>query len=145
MMQWRVHDRFSLEKLSEHHIYTMTNASRIDEQWWKVKNCWCSIDAYFHDGARSVSLSCFPIKAANTLIIYRNNHIAYDLPNLQYQKSLTLRWRSISQWGGELEARSFAYSASQYRIYEWSQPFAKQFTDDARPPIVDSLLTLILP
>ena len=39
----------------------------------------------------------------------------------------------------------FAYEASQYPIYEWSQPIAKQITNDARPKIIDAPLTLILP
>jgi len=85
------------------------------------------------------------MKAANTLVIYRNDDIAFDFPDLHDQKSLTLRWHSISEWGREREARSFAYKASQYRIYEWSQPIAKQSTNDARPKIFDSPLTLILP
>jgi len=85
------------------------------------------------------------MKVANTLIIYRNNHIAVDWPDLQDQKSLTLRWRSISEWGKERQARSFAYRAGQYFIYEWSQPIAKQITNDAGPRIVDPPLTLILP
>ena len=56
-----------------------------------AKNRRRSIDAQFHEGAQSVSLSVFPIKAANTLIIYRNDHITFDLPDVQDQKSLTLR------------------------------------------------------
>jgi len=75
----------------------------------------------------------------------RNEHIAFDLPDLQDQKSLTLRWRSTSEWGREREAPSFAYKASQYPIYEWTQPIAKQITNDARPKIVDAPSTLILP
>jgi len=105
-MQRRVHGHFSLEKLSENRIYTMTNASRFDYQWWMDKNCWRSVDAHFHEGAWSMSLSFFPIEAANTLNIYRNDHIAFDLHYLQDQKSLTLHWRSISERGMECEARS---------------------------------------
>jgi len=126
-------------------MYTMTNASRFDYQWWKAKNRWRSIDAHFHAGARSMSLYFVPMKAANTFIIYRNDHIALDLPDLQDKKPLKLRWHSTSEWGRQHEARSFAYWASQYRNYEWSQPFAKQITNGARPKIVDAPLTLILP
>ena len=110
-----------------------------------AKNDWRSIEAHFHEGARGVWLSFSPIQSANTLIIYRNDHIAFDLPDLEDQKSLTLRWGSISEWGREREACSCAYKASQDGIYEWSQPIAKQITNDARPKIVDSQLTLILP
>jgi len=90
-----------------------------------------------------VSLSVFPIKAANTLIMNRNDHIAFDLTGLQDQKSLTLCRRSISQWGRERETRSVANKGSQYPIYEWSQLIAKQITNDARPKIIDAPLTLI--
>jgi len=65
------------------------------------------------------------------LIINRKDHITFDLPDLLDQKSLTLRWRPISEWGREREARTFAYRASQYPIYEWSQPIAKQITNNA--------------
>jgi len=41
------------------------------------------MDAHFHDGAGSMSLSLFPITAANTLIMYHNNQIAFELPDLQ--------------------------------------------------------------
>jgi len=144
-MQRRVHDHFSLEQLLKHRTSTMTNASHFDYQWWKAKNHWRSVDTHYHDGAWSVSLSFFPIKAANTLIIYRIYHTVFDLPDLQDQKSLTLCWRSISEWGREHEARSLAYKTSQYRMDEWSQPIDKQITNDARPKIVDTQLTLILP
>jgi len=32
----------------------------------------------------------FPIHASNTVMIYRNNHIAFEFPNLHDQNSLTL-------------------------------------------------------
>ena len=88
--------------------------------------------------------SCFPIKTANTLIIYRNDHIAFELPDLQDQKWLTLRGRSISECGREGAARSFPDNASRYTIYEWSQLIGTQITNHARPKIFDHPLTLIL-
>jgi len=143
-MQQRVRDRLSLEKVSEHRIYTITDASRCDYQCWKAKNHWCSVDAHFHEGALSVSLSFFLIKVANMLIIYRNDHIAFKLPDLQDETSLTHCWCWISEWGRERETGSFAYEASQYCMYEWSQPIAMQITNDARPKIIHAPLTLIL-
>jgi len=144
-MRGSVHDCFGLAKLSQHRIYTITNTSHIDYQWWKAKNHWHSIDAHVHEGARSMLPTFFPIKVANTLIIYRNDHIAFELPDLQNQKSLMLCWCSISEWCRERESSSFAYNASQYHIYEWSQPIAMQITNDARTKIVDAPLMLILP
>jgi len=145
MMQRRVHERLGLEKLSEHHIHTMTDASGFDYQCWNAKNCRRSVDAHFHERARSMSLSLFTIKVANTLIIYTNDHIAFDIPNFQDQKLLTRDWRSISEWGREREANSFCYKTCQYCRYEWSQPIAKQITKNARPKITDTPSTLILP
>jgi len=50
--------------------------------------------------------------------MYRNNQIAFELPDLQDQNSLMLYWHSSSEWGREHVAHSFAYKASQCRIYE---------------------------
>ena len=110
----------------------MTDTSPVDCPWWKPKNCWRSVDAHFHVVAWRVSLSLFPIKAANTLIIDRNDHMAFELPDLQDHTLLMLRWRSIPEWGRECVGRSFAIEASQYRIYECSQPIATQITNDGR-------------
>jgi len=74
-----------------------------------------------------------------------NDQIAFELHDWQDQYSLTLCWRSFSVWGRECVALPFAYKASQYLIYEWSQPIATQITHDARLKMVDASLTLILP
>jgi len=142
-MQRRVHDSFSLEKLSEHHIYTIPDPSHFDCPWWKAKICWHSVDARSHDGAGNVALSLFPIKVSNTMSMNSNNQIASELPDLQDQKLLTLRWCSYSEWGREPVALSSAWKASQYHIYEWRQPITTQITNDARPKLVDAPLMLI--
>jgi len=142
MMQRRVHDRFSLEKLSEHRIYTMTNASRFDYQWWKAKNRCHSIDAHLNEGARSVSLYVFPIKAANTLIINRNDHIASDLADLQDQQSLTLCWRPFSWRGTERASICFPSKGGQYFDCKLERPYRFWLTLLTWPKIVDALLTL---
>ena len=71
----------------------MTDVSRFDYQCCKAKNVSRSVDAHFHEGVRNVALSLFAMKAANTLIIYRNNHIAFELTDLQDSKSLTHNFR----------------------------------------------------
>ena len=132
---------FYPRKLSEHRVYPMTNALGFDYQWWNAKNRWCSCDAHFHEGAQSVSLSFFPIKAANTLIIYKNDDITFDLPDLQDQKSLTFNsrighrvWRSL-------------YCLKSQPIPHWWQGSADCQADyqQCKTKIVDALLTLILP
>ena len=42
------------------------------------------------------------------MIMHSNDQIASELPDLQDQKLLTLRWRSYSEWGREHVALSFA-------------------------------------
>ena len=109
------------------------------DEWPKI------VDAHFHDGAGSVSLSLLSIKAANSLIMYSNDQMVFELPDLQDQNSITLCWRSLSEWGRECVAPTFAYAAIQYLIYEWLQPIATQITHDARPKIIDAALILIMP
>jgi len=116
-----------------------------DYRWWKPKNCWQCIDAHFHDRARSVSLSVLPLKEANTLIMYNNDQVTFQLPDLQDQKLLTLCRRSFSEWGREGVTLSFAHTGNLYLIYDYLQPIATQITQDATPKIVDTPLTLILP
>jgi len=144
-MQQRVLDRFSLEKLSEHSIYTRTDALRSDYPWCKVKNHWHSIDAHYHYGAGNVALFLFPVRAANTLIMHSNDQIASEWPDLQDQKSWKLSWRSYSEWARARVALCSAWTASQYPIPEWPQPITTQSTNDARPKLIDAPLTLILP
>jgi len=61
----------------------------LEYQRCKTKNCRRSVEAYFQDGARCVSHSRLPIKAANVLIIYNNDQITVKLPDSQDQKSWT--------------------------------------------------------
>jgi len=63
---------------------------------WRTNNRWRSVDAHFQDGVGSVSLSCFVIKAANTMFMAMCNLSPPWLPEIHDQQSLTLRWRSFS-------------------------------------------------
>jgi len=58
---------------------------------YMTKNCWHSVDAHFHNGAGSVSLSVFPIKAANTSFMTICNLLLPRLPKYMTKN----RWRSI--------------------------------------------------
>jgi len=93
----------------------MTDASHFDCPWWKATNLWSSFDAHFHHGAGSVSQYLSPIKTANTSIMYTNDEIAFELPDLQVQHPLTLCWCSVPEWGREHVALSVDYQARQYR------------------------------
>jgi len=122
----------------------MTNGLLFDHPWCNAKHCWRSVDTHFQDVAGSVSLSCFPQMAANTLIMYSNNRITFELPDLEVPNSLTLCWHSLSKWGRGCVALCFAHKASQCHTYEWLQPIAMQIMNDARSDIVDTLWTLRL-
>ena len=58
-------------------------------------------------------------------------------------KSLTLSGRSFAGLAREQVAYSFAFNAVQYLSYDYLQPIATQITQDAKPRIVDTPLTLI--
>jgi len=83
------------------------------------------------------------IQVANAFIIHHSQQVSYQLPDLQYQISFTLCWCSFSEWSREHFTLSFAYTDSQYLIYDCLQPIAAQSTQDARLQIVDDPLTLI--
>jgi len=112
---------------------------------YMTKNCWCSVDADFHDGPGSVSRSLWPIKAANTSLMTICNLSPARLTKIYDQESLTLRWRSFSWWGRQCFTFSFAYNGSQYFVYDYLQPIATQITHDTWPRIAEAPLTLILP
>jgi len=58
MMQLRGHDCVSLEQLSKHRIWTMTNTLPIDYPWWNAKHLWRSLDTHFHDGQGACHYLC---------------------------------------------------------------------------------------
>ena len=90
------------------------------------------------------NIACYlPIKAANSRYIDVCDHWPFRLPKMQDQQSLTLRWRSLSEWGRECVAFSFAYKGSLSLIYERLHPIATQIAQEVRPKIIDSPLTLI--
>jgi len=49
------------------------------------------VDAHFQGWAGSVSLSSWPKKAASTVLMYKNDQVTLQLPELQDQILLTLR------------------------------------------------------
>jgi len=77
-----------------------------------LKLCWRS----FSDDATS-KLMLLPIKAAKTFIMGKSHSIALGLHKMQHLKSLTLCWRSLSQWGGDHVACSFEHRGCRYVEY----------------------------
>jgi len=100
-------------------------------------NCGCP-------GGCRRKVACYvPVKAANSRYLDVCDHSPIRSPKMQDQKSLTLRWRSFSEWGRECVTSSLAYRGSRYIIYERLYLIATQITQGARPKIIDSLLTVI--
>jgi len=111
---------------------------------YTTNNCWRSIDAHCRDGAGSLLFSPFPIGAANTLFMTICNLLAWRLPNIHDQQSLTLHWHTFSRWGREGITVCLAYEGGQEFVYDSLQPSGGAITHDAGPKLIDALLTLIL-
>jgi hypothetical protein len=82
--------------------------------------CWCSFDALLMLCWRSfwgvaVSINTIlPINDANTSIMSRCRSTAHELYKMQHTKSLTLCWRSFSDWGCDHVMITFAHNGCQY-------------------------------
>jgi len=77
-------------------------------------------------------------------VMHNSDQITVQWPYLRDYKSLTLRWRSFPERGGDRVAISFAYTSCQYVSYEEQRPDHCSMTGLTRPHIVEALLTLIL-
>jgi len=105
---------FCLERQPTEWLYiTMTN-SRCFYLPYMTKHCWHSIDIHFQDWAESVSLSSWPIKAARTVLMYKNDQATIQLPELQHQISLTLRWLLFSRDSSDVVHGGFDFQGGQY-------------------------------
>jgi len=128
-----------------HRLCVFTTKSRFYSPTDRTKNRWRSVDAHFQDGAGSVFLTLLPIKHANTLIMCIHYQVAFLLPDLHDQQSMTLQWRSFSRWGGERVAFFLPSKGCQNFYYVYSLPKCAFITRLTAPKIVDAPLMLILP
>jgi len=85
----------------------------------------------------AISQLFLPMTAANAMFLdeYDREGAPDRLPKMQDQTSLTLHWRSISEWGMECVAFSFAYNGSQYIHYALQLPNQFLITWLRRPEI----------
>ena len=119
-------------------LYRLKDSVLLSCSFENELNCGCL-------GGCCGNVACdLPMKAANSRYIDVCDHSPIRLPKMQDQKLLMLHWRSFSEWGRKNVTFFFAYKGSLYLIYERLHPIATQITHDARPKIIDSLLTLIL-
>jgi len=88
-----------------------------------VTRWWCSVDALLtlcwrsFGGVAVSTHTILPVKAANTLIMDKCRGTAFGLPKMQPTKSLTLCWRSFSDWGSDHIVIAFIQNACQYVDY----------------------------
>jgi hypothetical protein len=122
---------------SYHQFYRLKCSVSMSCSFESEQNCGCPEGCH-------VNVACYlPIKADNARYIDVCDHSPIRLPYMQDQKLLKLCWRSFSEWGKECVTFSFAYKGSLYLIYERLHPIATQMTQDARPQIIGSPLTII--
>jgi len=76
-----------------------------------------------------MSLSLLPMKAANTLIIDNSKQIASQTTYLQDQKSLTLRWRSFSEWAVPMSLSLLPIKAADTSVMDNCEQIASQLTN----------------
>jgi hypothetical protein len=77
---------FVLHRLPILHLSEPTAMHNTEYQWCKTKHLWHSIDAHFHDGAGSMSLSLCPTEAANHPFMISQSHSQLWLPIVQNHK-----------------------------------------------------------
>jgi len=95
------------------------------------------------EAVAGTSLAYLPREAANSTLIEVCNHAPLRLRKMRDLKSLTLSSRWFARWGRVRVASSSAYKRGQYLHYDYQQSMPALIRQDARPKIIDTLLTLI--
>jgi len=129
MLHWRSFSRSGRERLTVSVAFEGGQYYAYALQWttdffnyltYKTKNCWCSIDAHFQNGAASISLSLLCWNTANTSFMIVCIQSPPRLPMMQEQTSLTRHWLSCSGWGRECVSLVFNYKGSRFiRKGQW--------------------------
>jgi len=117
-----------LERPQFLHIRIIATKRHLDLPGCKTKCCSRSIDSHFWNGTDTVSLLFLPVTMVDTLFIDVRNKSPVWLPNMEDQKSLTLRWPSFSGWDRDHVAIDFASKGGHYLIDGFVQPIADSIT-----------------
>ena len=120
--------RFCPERLPIPWLWITASKSLPKQPTYKTKNHWCSVDPHFQQGAATVSLSLFPIKAADTLIMDNSKQIASQITYLHDQKSLTLHWHSFLEWAVTVSLSLLPIKAADTLVMDNSEQIASQLT-----------------
>jgi len=114
MGPWPCHFLFCAYWVVIHRLWIAASKSLTNYLIYKTKNCGGSIDAW---GVVALTQTILPIKSANTSIMSKCRNIALELYKMQHPNSLTLCWRSFSDWGCDHDAISFVHNGCQYVDY----------------------------
>jgi len=114
----------------------------LDYPIFTTKHFWPTFDPHVQEGATKISCTVFAVIAAttwNTLLCYK---ATLWLLKMHKQKSLTLLWGSFGGWGTVRGAVDVAPKGVYYLVYRCLQSGASLITHNAKPKIIDALLTL---
>jgi len=98
---------------------------------------------FIYRATTEYSWALYHTKTVRKMYIDHNGHIMRWLTMMDSQRSLTLRWHSMSTWGRECFTSSFSYNGGHYFRYDCLQHDTPQSTQDTQPTIVDAPLTFI--
>jgi hypothetical protein len=115
---WPCHYRICKDQVPIRWLWVYVVAKPLDYTWCNTQKrwhsvdtlltrWWCSVDALLTlcwRSFRGVAVSThtiLPVKAANTSIMDKCRSTAFGLHMMEPTKSLTLWWRSVSDWGSD--------------------------------------------
>jgi len=90
-----------------------------------------------------LSVAVLPIQGAITMNMSSHHCIAIRLSKMQHQKLLMVCWRSFFGGCSDIITTIFAHKGGQYCDYGLMLLHSPMIIWDARPNIIDDLLTLI--
>jgi len=125
------------------HIWIIARKRGLHYPRSKTRNCWCSVDVHFVDGATFMPFTVLPETAPITPNMNYCHKVTLRWCKMQDQKLLMLHWRSFSRWGRVRVTLVFAPKGHQYLINECLHPITTWITQDAKRSNVKAPLTLI--
>jgi hypothetical protein len=69
---------FGISRLLVSYLWMIATNYHLDNPRCQAKYCWHSVDAYFQNGAVTVSLAILPIRVANTTVVLYSNKLLYN-------------------------------------------------------------------
>jgi len=114
MAPWPSHFLYCTHWVAIHWSRIAASKSLPNYLIYKTKNYGGSIDAW---GVAALTQTILHMKAANTSTMGKCRSTALGLYKMQHTISLTLCWRSFSDWGCDHVAISFGHNGCHYVDY----------------------------